>query len=238
MMSKDPTPVERQLNKVCNKLNITEVNIGLFNRMIRSNIATNDVRNFVNKQQKLKKSSKVGSGRVLTKVAMKQKLRDAYSTANGLRREKKRLKETLHVEGGYSKSRTKRTVRKVMKRANIIRHQQKIKVKKKFLHCKSKYLWEEQTAEFDLLPSDVKEYVREINVFKEEVIPEHPADPMVCSKEIKLSRCEMALLRKGPKFMMRGDLDEQEFKVDLQKMIIKEKFDKVGQEKMMMSLLH
>ena len=40
---KDPSVVERRLNKVCKKLNVTEVNIGLFHRMLRSGVVTNDV---------------------------------------------------------------------------------------------------------------------------------------------------------------------------------------------------
>ena len=45
---KDPFTVERRLNKVCKKLNITEVNIGLFHRMLRNGVVvTNDVRSFI-----------------------------------------------------------------------------------------------------------------------------------------------------------------------------------------------
>ena len=109
-VSKDPVTVERQLMKICNKLNVTEVNIGLFNRMIRAGVSTNDVRNFVSKQQKLKRS-KLRSNRILSKVAMKQKLFDACSTAVQLRREKKRLRESLHNNGGYSRSKAKRTIK-------------------------------------------------------------------------------------------------------------------------------
>ena len=51
-VGKDPVIVERRLKMVCHKLNVTEVNIGLFNRMIKRKVATNDVRNFSEKQHK------------------------------------------------------------------------------------------------------------------------------------------------------------------------------------------
>ena len=80
----------------------------------------------------------------------------------------------------------------------------------------------------DQIPYKVWEVVKDVNIFKdgENTAPEQPADPMVCNKEIKLSKCERAFLRKGPKFMLRQELNENEFAVELQKMIIKDKFDK------------
>ena len=68
---KDPVRVERRLHKVCKKLNGTEVNIGLFHRMIKNGVATNDVRSFTLNQQKLKKSKSKPSSALL-KTAMKK----------------------------------------------------------------------------------------------------------------------------------------------------------------------
>ena len=75
---KDPVQVERRLNKVCKKLNITEVNIGLFHRMVKNGVVTNDVRSFTVNQQKLKKSISKPS-KAMYEAAMKQKLKDACS---------------------------------------------------------------------------------------------------------------------------------------------------------------
>ena len=54
---RDPKLVEKQLRKVCRRLKETEVNIGMFCQMIRDGVATNDVRNFVQKQSNMKKAS-------------------------------------------------------------------------------------------------------------------------------------------------------------------------------------
>ena len=103
---KDPIPVERRLRKVCKKLNVTEVNIGLFHRMIKNGVMTNDVRSFAENQQL--KSSGSTTSKAVARAAMKRKLTDACSTAGKLRREKKFLRMTLMTECMYSKSKTKR----------------------------------------------------------------------------------------------------------------------------------
>ena len=220
----DPVLVERQLKLVCRKLNATEINIGLFNRMLKKKVATNDVRNFSDKQNMLKHSY-AGTNWILPKVAMTQKLKDAYSTADRLRKEKKELKENL-MKIGYSKSKTKRTVKKVMTMANNYRSRHKKKVIKKFEVCEGKMNVLRDKRDNDMIPEDIWGIVKDVDVFNRIVVPECPADPMICDSMIKLSRSEMAFLRKGPKFMLRGELNEQDFKVEIQKSIVKEKYDK------------
>ena len=140
--------------KVCNQLNVTEVNIGMFQRMIRSGVATNDVRNFAHKQQNLnRQASRTAS--VLSRVAMKQKLKDAFSTAEDLRKKKKMLKESLYYEHNYSRAKTKRVVKKIMTRANNCRIQQKAKVRKKYVHCKKRSEAQVLNRDLSQLPETV-----------------------------------------------------------------------------------
>ena len=223
---KDPIPVERRLNKVCKKLNITEVNIGLFHKMIKNGVVTNDVRSFIQNQRKLKKSAGK-TNFALGKAAMRSKLNDACSTAGKLRREKRSLKMSLASDCHYTKSKTRRVMNKIMKRASNFRNQQRLKVIKKFDHCKERLNRIESENEKRDIPDDVWKILGGVNIFNKTVNPEQPADPMVCSDTIKLSRCEKAFLRKGPKYMLRNELNESEFVVDLYKMVIKEKYDKV-----------
>ena len=73
--------VERQLEMTCLKLSETEINIRLFKKMVVGGVATNDVRNFAEKQALLKTMD----NRVnlqLVKKAMKSKLADAYTLAH------------------------------------------------------------------------------------------------------------------------------------------------------------
>ena len=83
----DPKQVEEQLMKVCERLRVTEVNIGMFSRMIKTDVATNDVRNFVLKQSNMKKASDKFDMR-LCKSIMKRKLNDACALASSLRNSK------------------------------------------------------------------------------------------------------------------------------------------------------
>ena len=128
----DPMTVERQLAKACKQLYVTEVNIELFQRMIKSNVATNDVRNFAFKQQNLNRQASK-SAKILSRVAMRQKLRDAYSTARCLKERKKMLKESLSTEHNYSKSKIKRVMKRIKNIAKNYRIQQKTKVKTKYI---------------------------------------------------------------------------------------------------------
>ena len=116
-----------------------------------------------------------------------------------------------------------------MAKANDYRNRHRHKAITKFSVCQSKMENTISERENNLIPEDIWDIVKDVSVFKGAVEPEQPADPMVCDQSIKLSRCEMAFLRKGPKYMLRGELDEQEFKVDMHKMIIKEKYDKSGE---------
>ena len=77
----------------------------------------------------------------------------------------------------------------------------------------------------DDLPEDVWELVGGVNIFNGPLLPEERADPMICDRNIKLSKSEIAFLRLGPRFMLRQTLDELDFKTDLNKMVVKERFE-------------
>ena len=132
---RDLKTVEKRLLQVCRKLNVTEVNIAMFHRMINNGVATNDVRNFASKQQ-FQNRHKSKTYVRLSKVAMQQKLRDAYSTANGLRSEKKRLIARLSSNFEFSKSKSTRIVRRIIAKVKNYRYRQKKKVKLKYDWCK------------------------------------------------------------------------------------------------------
>ena len=63
----DPQVVEERLKLTCKKLNEVEVNIGMFSKMAKKGVATNDVRNFVKKQAQLKHMNQSASMGLLTK---------------------------------------------------------------------------------------------------------------------------------------------------------------------------
>ena len=53
---------------------------------------------------------------------------------------------------------------------------------------------------------------------------------MICDKSIKLSKCELAFLRKGPKFMLRQAMTENDFCTEINKMIVKDKYEQLDKQ--------
>ena len=77
------------------------------------------------------------------------------------------------------------------------------------------------------LPESIQEF-SELLVFREngfDGLDNNLVEPpMICDKSIKLDACEMAILSKGPKFAVREELVEENFKIELEKMICKRKY--------------
>ena len=76
------------------------------------------------------------------------------------------------------------------------------------------------------IPDDVREWIAGVNIFNENLVPEPSLGPMICDPNIKLSRSEMAFLKRGPGFMVRQELNSYDFKTEVEKMIAIEKYDK------------
>ena len=78
------------------------------------------------------------------------------------------------------------------------------------------------------LPGQTVPLLSAVNVFSEaatELVQESPKDPWICDDFLTFNDCEMQLLARGPKFMVREELDAEEFTVEVEKMIAKEKFN-------------
>ena len=73
------------------------------------------------------------------------------------------------------------------------------------------------------VPREVWDISNDINIFHTDIFPQECADPMICSKSLVLST-EMNFLRKGPKFMLRQNSKESDFVIELEKMVIKDKY--------------
>ena len=79
--------------------------------MVRENVATNDVRNFVKRQSKMKVTSR-GINLKVAKSAMKCKLNDLCATADRLRRKKREIKEVLRKDFGYPDAKCRNLIKK------------------------------------------------------------------------------------------------------------------------------
>ena len=132
-----PDDVEEQYVKTCIKLTEAEVNAAMFTKMVRSGVATNNVRNFVAKQCKMKKTNQKMS-RSLLKSAMKSKLSDACANANRLRQDKRRLMNILIHRFNFSRSKCKCMVRSALLKAKNHRQTRRNKAERKYQHCEQK----------------------------------------------------------------------------------------------------
>ena len=228
--AKNAKEVEELLEKTCNKLNETEVNIRLFNRMVRNGVATNDVRNFVSNQAELKRMDHRMNDS-LTRNAMKEKFIDACALARKLKQEKKALKDLLKSEFNYSVKKCRKLVKRTIGRSANQRHIHSRKALKKYAHCAKKMLKEKESHDFKDIPERAWEVVKGVNLFQNDHIASEPsADPMICAPDIPLSRAELAFLKKGPRFMLRQEMNEQDFKTELEKMTVKEKLSALNNE--------
>ena len=81
-----------------------------------------------------------------------------------------------------------------------------------------------ELIEHELKHTAIEDFTKTINKVRS-LVHEDPGLPMICSKDIKLSDCKLALLAKGPKFSVRSELNQEDFEVELESMITKQKFN-------------
>ena len=106
-------------------------------------------------------------------------------------------------------------------RAADHRLKHRIKARKKYTHCERKMARDKDMNDFGDIPDKAWALLQGVNIFQDEkVVPEDTAEPMICSPSISISKAELAFLKKGPRFMLRQEVDECEFRVDLEKMML------------------
>ena len=77
-------------------------------------------------------------------------------------------------------------------------------------------------------PAHTSEILSRVNIFSQDqysVRPEPSIGPFICDESIKLSPDELKILSRGPKFMVREELSSDEFDLEVEKMVAKQKFN-------------
>ena len=146
-------PVVTNLRDVYKKLAITEANVELLAKMVKSSIGTNDVRNFVCNQSGLRRVNKSLDKKSIKRL-MRKKLDDACAVAARLKRLKISLKKQLYK----SESGGKDVVRECEKIFKKEKAQQRDKNVKKFEWCVRK---QERVDIETKAPKEVIEYIKE-----------------------------------------------------------------------------
>ena len=133
----DKKSVEKRLKEISFKLTETESNIKLFLKMIRTGVATNDVRSFLQKQTGMKRSTKRIDKKTL-KSSMKSKLQDALVYARALRQDANKLRKKVMVKHNENKSQGRSILRSIRRKAAVHRQVWDRKNNLKYKLCREK----------------------------------------------------------------------------------------------------
>ena len=222
--------VECRLKTTYTKLARTEANIFLFTKLKSMNLATNDVTSFIDKQTIHKKASLLPDNKV-KRAAMNSKLIDAIAYTKRLRQERDLLKRRLSRKFRSSKAQGRRICTDLV----ALYHREKdkgiLEAKEKIDHIKYKELKEREVRH---APEETREFLSHVNVFSKnqnKMKPLDPEPPFICSNDIKLNENERKLLAKGPNFLVCDELDVETFEIEVEKSIVKEKYNRMFKDK-------
>ena len=214
----DVDQVEKQLMKKNVTLSKLESRVRLFNRMIKYGVSTADVDSFTKKQADLR-SVKLKPCDKTKKAAIKSKLNDAKAAITVTRRERRNLKRELEYLLRDKKQVMEAKLENMKAHKTEITKIEDLKNINKFKHLreKQKHIRSNGTSIPGLggkgqlkdilkdIPSNISEIVKETTIFQSDLTPEPADGPMVCDSKISLSPEEIAFLKRGPRYMLRGN---------------------------------
>ena len=187
--------VEGRLWETLRSLAVTEGNIVLLNTLKSKNLATNDVKNFVDKQKIHKRVNKTADARV-RRSAMHSKLADALAHAKRLRQTKNVLKQKF-VKQCASKSQGSRIIKNLM-----VRYRQTNQVEIEAAKKKVKFLHEKDVMEkvTEHIPGASRTLLEGVNIFSDSgsVKAEPPTGLKVFDPSLQFSKDELSLLPRVP----------------------------------------
>ena len=203
----------------------SECNINLFKNLLKNDISTRDIHSFVLKQADLRKIHKK-LDEPLTRAAMRSKVNDACAYVKRQKRIVGRIKKDLFNATGQRRYLQRKIIKQVREKIEFERtlkmqaDQEKFQ---KYLEIQAKMRRTESEIQFKV-PASIQKYsgIKAFN-YPESVTLE-PEQPMIYDENIKLSANELLVLAKGPKFAVRQDLVRENFKLELEKLICKQKY--------------
>ena len=203
----------------------TECNVQFFASLLKRNISTHDVHSFVKKQANLRKIYK-GLDKPLNKAALRSKLNDACAFVNRQKRVVTRLKQDLLKATEFKKFKHRRILKQIKTKIETERRSKMMSDSQKVdRYAKLQLQMERELAESQFkLPASISGFAG-IKAFNLPKNVEYSQEmPMIYDDSIVLSEDELAILAKGPKFAVRQKLMKENFKLELEKMVCKQKF--------------
>ena len=216
--------VECKLRMTYEKLADTESNIFLFMKLKSMNLGTNDVTNFVRKQLAHKKTSSKPYLKVLRTI-MRSKMVDAIAFSKRLRQQRDTTKRRLIKKYSNNMAHGRKILQNLVSHYNNYKRNAMHEARVKIEHLKEKNVLDIVTQK---APESTREYLSDVNVFstmQNSVRPEEPIKPFICHESISFDKNELKILARGPKFMVREDLCMEDFNIELEKLVAKQKFN-------------
>ena len=215
--------VEGQLWGTFRALAEAEGRVYLLSKLKSLGLATNDVKNFTEKQVVHKKMSSSIDFRVL-KTAMRSKLSDACAHAKLLRQTKNTQKNRLTKKYMLHRSKGKHILDDMVKRYRQLKILEIRKAENKVGLYRERNEVEKSLRQ---APNATGDLLAGVNLFNDSqaLNPEDAHPPFICHDSLEFNDNELKLLARGPKFMLRGELSKEDFDVEVEKMIVKRKFE-------------
>ena len=218
--------LKEQLVKVCE----SEQRSKLLVTLLRLKLLPKDVKNFVTKQLKQQRNQgprgmgekifKSGKQRLLKKLA------DSRIDEKKFRRERDLMRRKL--EETASKNVYTRIMTKLKLKVERVRQI----IKKKNNNKLKGYLAErdsEELEELSILQEEMGEFGK-LRIFNGKTIRQEERKPPVVSKEVTLSKYELEVLSKNPKFAVRAMMSKEKYMVEFEKGMVKKLYSDIGKE--------
>ena len=202
----------------------------LLSTLLRLKLLNKDVRNFVIKQLKQQRNQEprgLGS-RIFQsgKPRMLKKLADSKLDEKKLRNERDLLRNKL--EDQVSQNVYMRIMRKMKSKVDRIRQS----IKKKNHNKIKEYLLErdkEELEELSILKEEMGEFGK-LRIFNGKTIHQEERKPPVTSAEVSLSKYELEVLSKNPKYAVRAMMSKEKFLAEFEKGMCKKLYSDIGKE--------
>ena len=207
-----------------------EARLWLFKKMLERGIATRDVQSFIENQASLRREFKQIDTATL-KVAMRAKHDDTIEHIKALQKEVGVIRKDLLADLSNKKHRLRKVSKFLKKEPLLLKEKlmRKYKVKidhllrvqQKFLKGSSKKEKEKIKKIQTIVPNCLSKY-GDLTIFKPSSDFPKPAKavgPFICNPNIKLSKEEMSILQKQPKFSLRENITDIEVASEIEKMM-------------------
>ena len=158
---------------------------------------------------------------------MKSKLHDACVDLHQMKHQRDKLRRRVMKIFGEDKNVGRQVIRRCDK---IALRKKKNQQEKNFIKFERNMRKQQVEDIKEEVPKGVHELLKGVNVFNDDLKPEEPIGPMVCSSSISLTKDELNFLTRGPRFMMREELNIKEFMADVEKMLVKNAYNEIDEE--------